>query len=75
MNPNMLFLLMALPAIVTGTLLVIELSKAQEITLRDYPFCTPGCEDLEFPAVDRRWLKQSLKNAHETDRRLGRRVR
>ena len=74
MNPNMLFFLMAIPAIVTGTLLVIELGKAQEITLREYPFHTPGCEDLEFPAVDRRWLKQSLKNAYETDKRLRKRV-
>ena len=74
MNPNMLVLIMAIPAIVTGTLLVIELSKAQEITLREYPFHS-GAEDLEFPAVDRRWLKQSLRNAYATDRQLRRRVR
>ena len=75
MNPNTLFLLMALPVIILSALLVIELSKAQEITLREYPFHTPGCEDLEFPAVDRKWLRQSLRNARETDRRLRRRVR
>ena len=66
-------ILYALPLMISLPMLIIELFRAADETAR----CLepkPVIEELTFPSVSRRYLRQSLKAAREADRRCKRRI-
>lgn len=68
-----MIILYALPLMISLPMLIIELFKAVDETARLME-PKPAIDQLQFPRVSRRVLRQAMKAAREADRRCKRRI-